>query len=121
MFLRYRSAVTHALLCEGNHTATRVVRNLSAKEVAFTRLLMHLAGVIGAASAPREWENKARAMLSPGQAKPQTARPWQPWLCAGNVLTLPIFCTYAEYTQSGWILDCTMLCIKQMMGAVGGG
>lgn len=89
------------LLCEGNHTATRVVRNLSAKDVAFTRLLMHLAGVIGAASAPREWENKARAMLSPGQAKPQTARPWQPWLCAGNVLTLPIFGTYAECTQSG--------------------
>lgn len=47
---------------------------------------MHLAGVIGAASAPHEWENKARAMLSPGQAKPQEGETMAGvFLCAARV------------------------------------
>lgn len=39
---------------------------MSAEEVAATRLIMHTAGVVGAAAAAHtEWANKARAMLSP--------------------------------------------------------
>ena len=44
------------------------VRKLSAEEVAATRIILHLAGVIGAASAGEDWEMKARMMLNPGQA-----------------------------------------------------
>ena len=44
------------------------VRNLSAEKVAATRIILHLAGIIGAASAGEDWEMEARMLLNPGQA-----------------------------------------------------
>lgn len=40
-------------------------RKLSAEQVATTRLILHLVGIVGAAAAGEDWAKKARTLLNP--------------------------------------------------------
>lgn len=49
---------------KADRAPTVAIRGMSAEQVASTRLLMHLAGIVGAAASTSEWADKASLMVN---------------------------------------------------------